>query len=246
MTKKIVETFQRELDQISDLKAKRWWENYVKNTMFRGVSMGKIRSLMKNLYLDLDLKKLEPELQLDICIDLMSSAYSEDKLMAILFLQNYVLNNLDHQILLKSFESLYAKKYIFDWNICDWFCIKVLAALVKENTEAAEIIFTWAENDYVWQARSSLVAFIPHMKVGSYDDKLLKISHDLVRRPDRFAKTAVAWTLREIAKRDKEIVFNFIKKQAIFLTPENYQSLSRYFSSAEKKKVAIIRQSLVK
>ena len=49
------------------------------------------------------------------------------------------------------------ERQIFDWGICDCFCMRVLGATIKNNgKECAEAIASWKNAQYLWQARSSV------------------------------------------------------------------------------------------
>ncbi len=43
--------------------------------------------------------------------------------------------------MLEKYSTLYANELIFDWNICDWFCVRALGAMIKENGEKCAEIF---------------------------------------------------------------------------------------------------------
>ena len=45
-------------------------------------------------------------------------------LAGVLFLQYYLYNKLDWKLLISRFEEIFHNKYIYDWNVCDWFCVR--------------------------------------------------------------------------------------------------------------------------
>ncbi|MEK6903759.1 MAG: DNA alkylation repair protein [Nanoarchaeota archaeon] len=212
--KKLIKTFESQLDKIADKKTKKWWENYVKhNTKFRGVGIPKIREKLKEWYKEEHIERLSPNKQLDLALSFFAEKYAEDKLAGILFLQNYLHNKFDWKLLILKFEKLFKENYIYDWNICDWFCVRVLGPIIKENRmPCARAISKWNNARNVWQARASLVAFANLTKEKEYLPLLLDSCSILIKRDERFAKTGVGWILREISKSDKGIVVEFIDK----------------------------------
>ena len=114
--------------------------------------------------------------------------------------------------------------------------------MIKLNgKECAEAITKWNNAENVWQARCSLVSFTTLTKDYSYTGLLLASSSILIRREERFAKTAVGWLLREISKLDRQIVVDFISENREFFTRESHENTIKYFEQHEKKKM---RESL--
>lgn len=123
------EKLKSQLAEIADNQKKLWWKNYVKHyTKFRGVGTPNIREKLKEWYKHESVDKLPLDKQLDLALSFFAEEYSEDKIVGILFLQIYL-----YGVLLPKFEKIFKKKYIYDWNICDWFCVRVLGAMIKQN-----------------------------------------------------------------------------------------------------------------
>ncbi len=78
---------------------------------------------------------------------------------------------------------------IFDWNICDWFCVRVLGATIKENGEQCARA-NWKDADYLWQARSSVVPFINLASESNYYPHIHEACTILIERKEHFSKTA--------------------------------------------------------
>ena len=236
--KRLIKTLESELDKIADKKTKDWWENYVKHdTKFRGVGIPKIREKLREWYKNDHIDKLPLNAQLDLALSFFAGEYAEDKLTGILFLQYYLYNKFDWQLLLKKFEKLFKKNYIYDWNICDWFCVRVLGAMIKQNGMlCAKAISKWDSANNVWQARCSIVAFANLTREKEFTPSLLKSCSVLIKREDRFAKTGVGWILRELSKTDKKSVVDFINNNNKHFSRETLQNAIKYFSSAEKER----------
>lgn len=223
--------------QYADDKRKQWFENYIKhNTKYRGVGIPIVRSELNAWYIDENIDKLPLDDQLNLALSFFEEEYAEDKLAGILLLQLYLYDKFDYKILLARFTSIFEKGYIYDWSICDWLCTRVLRQLIKTNgRECAETISKWNTATNVWQARCSVVAFTILTKENKYTPLILKSSRNLIKREERFAKTAVGWIMRELSKVDKQIVVNFIAENRQYFSRESHENAIKYFDKDEKK-----------
>ena len=120
----------------SNPKARQWWEGYVKQSApFLGVKMADIRTIVHQWHQESIAGNLNLGGQVDLALALFKGEYTEEKLAGTLFLQEILLpaeaircnNDLDR------FGELFIKGRIYDWNVCDWFCVKVLGPLIKQD-----------------------------------------------------------------------------------------------------------------
>ena len=236
---KLKKRLQSRIAKFADEKRKLWFENYIKHgTKYRGVEIPTIRTELKAWSKDEDIDKLPLDTQLDLALSFFEEDYAEDKLAGILFLQLYLYDKFDYEDLLLRFESIFENGYIYDWSVCDWFCTRVLRQMIKTNgRECAEAISKWNTSKNVWQARCSVVAFTTLTKDNQYTSLLLKSNAKLIKREERFAKTAVGWILRELSKVDKQIVVNFIAEYRPYFSRESHENAIKYFDKDEKKKM---------
>ena len=96
--------------------------------------------------------------------------------------------------------------------------------MIKANDrECAEAISKWNTAKNVWQSRCSVVAFTTLTKEDIYTSLLLESNAILIKRDERFAKTAVGWILRELSKVDKQIVVDFIAENRHYFSRESYE-----------------------
>ncbi len=243
--KQLISLLQARIAQHADVKVRAWWENYVKHgTAFRGVGIPVIRRELKEWYREEHIGDLPSSRQLAIALALFSCRYAEDKIAGILFLQIYMRDAFDWRVLLPAFEKLFQKRYIYDWNVCDWFCVRVLGPLIqKHGAQCARAIARWSTAENVWQARCSLAAFATIAKEGTFTPLLLRSAARLIKRDERFAKTAVGWILREMSKADKQAVEMFIKKYAKYFSKESLENAIAYFGKQKKGDLRLVWSS---
>jgi 3-methyladenine DNA glycosylase AlkD len=222
----------------ADPKTKSWWESYVKGSApFLGVKMSVIRSLVHTWHTESVADKLEDEEQRELALALFHQPHTEEKLAGMLFLQEILLpaglircpRDVDR------FAHLFASGVIHDWNVCDWFCVKVLGPLIEnEGPPCAERIAAWRTAENLWQARASLVAFVKVADQRAYYPLVEESCRVLIRREERFAKTGVGWILRDISRHDEAFVRRVVDQSIRHFSPESLRNATKYFSKNER------------
>lgn len=222
---------------------KLWWENYIKHdTHFLGVGIPIVRKELQKWYQEENIADFSLNKQLQIALSFFGKKYAEEKMVGILFLQLYLIEKMEYQKLLQNFEILFKKELIYDWNICDWFCVKVLGKMIEDNgKKCANRICQWHTANNVWQARCSVVAFVNLKNKKEYQSLIWKSSRKSIIRKERFAKTAVGWIMREFSKNDKNIVVDFLNENNVHLSKEVITNALKY----NKKEQKLLLQSIM-
>jgi 3-methyladenine DNA glycosylase AlkD len=238
MHKPYITALQRLLHENADPKTRDWWEGYVKGGVpFIGVKMAVIRSLLHQWHKEFVAEGLDADGQLELALALFHERYTEEKLAGTLFLQEILLPTgaIQCQGDVDRFADLFATGAIYDWNVCDWFCVKVLGPLIqKEGEPCAKRISAWRSAENLWQARASLVAFVKVAEDSAYYTMARESCQVLIRREERFAKTAVGWILRDISKHDESFVRGVIEENIEYFSVESLRNATKYFSQDEK------------
>jgi 3-methyladenine DNA glycosylase AlkD len=237
-TKDLIHNFQQKLDQVSSTNTKEWWEKYLKHVIqFRGVGIPKIREMLSSWRTKSGIESFTKEEQLELALAFFQESFAEDKLSGILLLQYYLYDQFDWRFLIKRYETLFDEKLIFDWNTNDWFCIRVLGpTIAKYGIPCAEEIVKWKDAKYLWQARSSVVAFVKVSSNKNYYPFMQETCQVLIKREERFAKTAVGWILRDISKHDINLVLDFINNNIQYFTNESLKNATKYLDQNIKRK----------
>jgi 3-methyladenine DNA glycosylase AlkD len=227
----LIHKHQSALEAEATEKTKQWCEKYMKNVIpFRGVGIPKNRELLEKWRTHNGIDKWSFESQLELALAFFKEPIAEDKLAGILFIQNYLYNKLPWEMLLSKYAEIYEQELIFDWNICDWFCVRVLGATIKENGEqCAQVIANWKDADYLWQARSSVVPFVNLASESNYYPYIQDACAVLIGREERFSKTAVGWVLRDISKHDEQFVIAFVDNHLMLFSKESLGNALKYF-----------------
>ena len=97
-------------------------------------------------------------------------------------------------------------KYINNWDLIDYTAPHIVAPFVSEK-KLKEL----AESNYMWTNRVAMVSTIYLIKKNDY--KLaLELAEKFITHPHHLMHKAAGWMLREIGKRDRQVLLDFLQK----------------------------------
>lgn len=108
------------------------------------------------------------------------------------------------------FYLLHAK-HINNWDLVDCSASQISGAFAFEN--GSDVLFSLAKSDDLWERRIAIVSTWHAIKKKSYITPLA-IIESLLSDPHDLIQKAVGWMLREIGKRDRAVLIDFLKKFA--------------------------------
>jgi 3-methyladenine DNA glycosylase AlkD len=208
-----------------------WWNHYLKGEIpFLGVNTPEIREVFLNRDRESAFEKLAMNQQVSLVNGLMRGEFAEQKLAAILYVQLFWLDRMKGSFLMNLVSDWFEDRHIYDWNTCDWLCIRILTPLVDSgDPQVIWKLKKWSRDPYLWKARASLVPFARSRYITQYSKEIGQFSDTLIRRDERFAKTAVGWVLREYSKHDPEFVLDFLSKHVKHTTSEVKRNALKYY-----------------
>ncbi|KAA6301534.1 MAG: hypothetical protein EZS26_002278 [Candidatus Ordinivivax streblomastigis] len=156
--------------------------------------------------------KISPKMPFNEIQILIDSEYHEVRLAGFLFLVKQY----------KKAKEATERKELFDfylknarkannWDLVDVTCRDVIGLYLLEHEESRGVLYRLAESDNLWEQRIAIVSTWTFIKYKQFDDtlalseKLLQHKHDLMHK-------AVGWMLREVGKKDREVLVNFLEK----------------------------------
>mgnify|MGYP001809922254 FL=1 len=222
----MVNTIQEALEVAKSEKTKIWWERYMKHKIpFRGVPMSGIRECVHRVYETVS--EYDVERNESVALELLRQRFAEDKLAGIILLQEiHLKHEIEVERLFDSIFQLFESGYIYEWNTCDWMCLKVLHRLVMKSPEKySRNLLRWIDGKSLWTKRASMIAFIPQLKNAElyYNDfthvLMLNVLHAF-NENERFMQTAIGWTLRELWLNNPMLVEQFIEQNISKFTSE--------------------------
>ncbi len=233
----LVHEFSQLLKNNSDKNKKEWWENYLRNEIsFIGIGIPDIRKLLIEWHTSNKLLDEPNSVQFKIAEEFLKLDQAEEKISGILYIQLFLLKPNNYNDILSLIEIIVDNEHIFDWNTCDWLAVRILTAIVESNDKKlVNQIISWKDAEYLWKARASAVAFAQAKNLSQYLNEVKSINTILIKRPERFSKTAVGWMLREISKINKDFVVNFIERYIKYFSKETINNSLKYFPKGLKK-----------
>lgn len=110
-----------------------------------------------------------------------------------------------------------------NWDLVDLSCEYILGPwLLMLNddgtTNSRDVLFRLAESDNLWEQRISIVSTWFLIRAGEFDTTL-KLAEMLLAHPHDLIHKAVGWMLREVGKRDIDVLRGFLE--------ENYSRMPR-------------------
>ena len=100
------EALQTKLEEVSDEKTKKWFEDYLKNVISYRVKIPMVAKIVTQWRVDQAVDKLPLEKQTKIACDLIREKKAEDKFAGIVYIQKYLLGRVKADILLQNFNAL--------------------------------------------------------------------------------------------------------------------------------------------
>ncbi len=223
-----VRALQGRLKKLCDPKTKAYWDQRLSGAVpFRGVPMGKIPGALRLWLEELGAEDMRPEQQKQLAVALIREQFGEEKIAGLLLLHErlaWCLTAADLPWMAELFDS----GAIADWNTCDWFSVKVLQGLLARDRaapQAARAVAAWSRSPNLWRQRASCVALAKLARRGErafpgFCRLALATCAAVVKRPERYAQTAVGWLLRELSRADRPAVSAFVRKNLRLLSDE--------------------------
>lgn len=171
---------------------------YAEGDRFIGVTVPQIRSVVKQ-YQNLPLAQV---------LKLLSSKIHEERLLALLLLVAQFKradSNTQKQIADAYVANL---QYVNNWDLVDSSAHYILG--VHLSNKSRKILYTLARSSRLWDRRVSIITTLHFIKQGVFADTL-KLAELLLNDSEDLMHKAVGWMLREVGKKDQQVLEEFLK-----------------------------------
>jgi 3-methyladenine DNA glycosylase AlkD len=172
---------------------------YGEGDLFLGIAVPDIRKVAKECR----------EASLREITRLLSSAYHEERLLALLMLVDRFSKGDEAER--KRIYELYTRqtRYINNWDLVDLSAPNIVGAYLSGRSRKP--LYAFAKSRDLWKRRIAIMATFQFIKEGDFSDTLklstilLSDDHDLIHK-------AVGWMLRETGKRDLRVEERFLEQ----------------------------------
>src|SRR3989344_3319467 len=103
------------------------------------------------------------------------------------------------------------RKGMNNWDLVDLTAPYIIGDFLSNKNKEREILYKPVKSNNLWDKRIAIISTVAFIKNNQFQDTikiseiLLNDSHDLIHK-------AVGWMLREVGKRDKKILLEFLNK----------------------------------
>jgi len=173
---------------------------YGEGDHFLGVVVPDIRKVAKQ-NLMLSLKEIE---------EILQSEYHECRLCALMILVEKFKKSHSKEEKKEIFDFyLSHTKYVNNWDLVDLSTRDIVGEFLADKDR--RILYQLAESHSLWEQRISIISSFVFIKRGELEDTLA-LSEKLLHHPHDLIHKAVGWMLREVGKRDKKTLTDFLDK----------------------------------
>ena len=223
------------LRDLKDPERLKWAKGYYPTDMeIIGVTVPNIRPIMKDLRKRF--KKQTSEEVVEFAKFFSNSKIHEVQLIAFEVLGRY---KQSLEILTPGdIEELGAN--IDNWVSVDSFSVLVMGPAWRLGKISDDFVGKWAESENRWRRRAAVVSTVAlnqKSRGGTGDPvRTLKICSKVLGDKDVMVVKALSWALRELAKRDKDSVQDFIDRNKEQLRPKILREVRRKIETGKKNK----------
>jgi len=173
---------------------------YGEGDIFLGLKVPMIRKIAKN-HNDLRFEELQ---------QLLSSKVHEERMIALMILTNQFNKAKKDKLKQRQIFEFYLKNTsnINNWDLVDLSAPKIVGEFLQRENNG--ILPELAKSTDIWERRIAILSTFPFIKRRSFgetlsiSDILINDTHDLIHK-------AVGWSLREIGKKNQDVLELFLK-----------------------------------
>lgn len=226
----MLKVLQKEIKKLADAKRAKVQQGYFKTAkgeyaegdVFVGVRVPDLRKLARRF------KGLPIEQQ----ITLLKSKIHEERLLALfLLIQSFE----SDEGLEKKIYHLYLRhtQYVNNWDLVDSSAHRIVGAYL--NTRDRSPLLTLAKSKNLWRRRIAIMSTFYFIKQNDFQytlrlcDQLLRDQQDLIHK-------ACGWMLREVGKRDKGVLQEYLKSHYADMARTQLRYAIEKFPAAQRQK----------
>lgn len=175
---------------------------YGEGDVFLGLKVPVTRQVVKRLWRTCTFADLE---------ECVGSQFHEVRLAALLVLvqmfQHAKNNPLEQQRCVDFYLS--HTLYINNWDLVDLSCYEIVGAWLLDKADRHLLYELASEGHSLWEQRIAMVSCMAFVRQGQFGD-CLAIADRLMGHPHDLIHKAVGWLLREVGKRDRQLLVDYL------------------------------------
>lgn len=184
---------------------------YGEGDLFLGVTVPQVRSIVK---------QYQNQVKIEDLVDLVVNPYHEVRLSALLLLVE-LFKGATIQVAKKQLVDFYLthSAYVNSWDLVDLSADKIIGQYLleinnKPMQKVPSLLMNLAKSEILWERRIAVLSTFSFIRVGEFfpTTELAKI---LLSDQEDLIHKVVGWLLREVGKRDEQILINFLNQYTL-------------------------------
>ncbi|MBI5066129.1 DNA alkylation repair protein [Candidatus Woesearchaeota archaeon] len=171
---------------------------YGEGDVFLGSTVPEQRKIAET-HKDLPIKYIEA---------LIRSKIHEERLVALFILIKQFQKNKDKKLV--NFYLSHRNR-VNNWDLVDSSADKILGQAILDGLKDKWLLYSLAKSKKLWDKRIAIIATFQFIKNNKFEDTL-KISEILIKDEHDLIHKAVGWMLREVGKKNQDVLKDFLKK----------------------------------
>ena len=216
MSKSVISRIFQELEGMSDSYRKEKIAGYLKTSAldFIGVELPDIHRIVKQNVKGLKIDELP-----QVMDGLWKIKTFETRLAAIDVLKIYAKKGPVET------SMAFADQWVEDgdtWAIIDPLCSPTIGSMLMRDVNVETTLRSWRMSDNFWRRRASVLPYLYLALKTQYkpefNDKIIEAVSPHISDAEFFVGKAAGWVLRELSKRDPDLVRKYIEKNSVRMT----------------------------
>lgn len=175
---------------------------YSEGDKFLGIRVPDLRSLVMKA----------DAVTLSQALTLLRSEWHEERLMALLLMERrfeHAAQDPDREEIVMAY--LANTRWVNNWDLVDASAPPILGGwlLTRKRSVLGELV----RSENFWERRIAIVSTLTLIRAGDFRDTL-RLTEKLLRDPEDLMHKACGWMLREVGKKDRDILIAFLEKHS--------------------------------
>lgn len=205
---------------------------YGEGDIFWGIKVPEIRSVVKQVDLQIPIQEIEP---------LLESPVHEVRMSGFLILVAKYHSCRKDETSAEEIISYYIKKLprANNWDLVDLSAPKTLGHWLLSHERS--VLYALSDSPILWEQRAAIVSTFTLIANGFFDDTIALVKKQM-HHPHDLMQKANGWMLREIGKRNRLVLTAFLDACAAELPRTTLRYAIEHYSEEDRKRYLAIRQ----
>ena len=124
--------------------------------------------------------------------------------------------------------------YINNWDLVDITAPHILGDFLCFNPSRRSVLYRLAASENLWEQRIAVISSLGMVRLREFDDAL-RLCEQLLFHPHDLMHKAVGWTLREVGKKERTLLTDFLDRYADRMPRTALRYAIEHFDDNERK-----------